>query len=474
VTKLKTDGTGLVYSTYLGGAGGAAAGDGGTAIAIDSLGFAYVTGVTSSSNFPTTAGVFQLTNGAAGLDGGTNAFVTKLKTDGTGLSYSTYLGGSDADQGNGIAVDSMDFAYVTGTATSTNFPITAGAFQTARGASATNNGFITKLNTGGTALVYSTYLGGSIGPLGESSSGDFSLGIAVDSSGFAYVAGSATSVNFPTTPDAFQKGSDSFEGGNGFVTELSKDGSALVYSTYLGGSFEDNCTAIAVASDNLYVTGAAASTNFPTTKGAFQTTKGGATQVSNAFVTEFSLGSPTPSVTATPTISATPTVSATPTPSVTATPTVSATPTISATPTATITATPTATATSTATATATPTATPTPVGMVSVSPSLLNFGTKTTVGKTSKAKTVTIKNTGAKKTGLPVNVEMESAAPSVFALKSQCKKTLPAGKSCKVSVTFKPVDDTTAESSTLMIFDNAAGSPQIVELSGMGKAAKKK
>jgi hypothetical protein len=112
--------------------------------------------------------------------------------------------------------------------------------------------------------------------------------------------------------------------------------------------------------------------------------------------------------------------------------------------------------------------------MVSINPSSLNFGNKTTVGKTSKAKDVTIKNNGNKKTGVAVNVEMETASPSVFALKSQCKKTLAPGKDCKVSVTFKPVDDTTAESGTLMIFDNATGSPQSVALSGMGKAPKKK
>ena len=112
--------------------------------------------------------------------------------------------------------------------------------------------------------------------------------------------------------------------------------------------------------------------------------------------------------------------------------------------------------------------------MVAVSPASLNFGNKTAVGKISKAKDVTIKNSGAKKTGLPVMVEMESVASSVFTVKSQCKKTLSPGKSCKVSVTFKPVDDTTAETGVLMIVDNATGSPQSVGLSGMGKAPKKK
>lgn len=147
------------------------------------------------------------------------------------------------------------------------------------------------------------------------------------------------------------------------------------------------------------------------------------------------------------------------------------------TPTATATATPTATstgATPTATASATPTATPTPVGMVTINPSSLDFGTTTTVGKTSKSKTVDIKNDGNKQTGPPVTIEMETASPSVFAVKSQCKKTLKPGKSCKVSVTFKPVDDTTAETGSLMIFDNATGSPQSVGLSGTGKAPKTK
>ncbi len=152
---------------------------------------------------------------------------------------------------------------------------------------------------------------------------------------------------------------------------------------------------------------------------------------------------------------------ATPTPTATATPT----------PTATSTA---ATPTPTATASATPTATPTPVGMVSIKPTSVNFGTKTAVGKTSKPKTVIVKNDGNKNGGLAVTIEMESASPSVFAVKSQCKKTLSPGKSCKVSVTFKPVDDTTAETGKLMIFDNASGSPQSVPLSGTGKAAKKK
>ena len=151
-----------------------------------------------------------------------------------------------------------------------------------------------------------------------------------------------------------------------------------------------------------------------------------------------------------------------------------ASPTPSPTATATATGVPTATPTATLTVTQTPTATPTPVGTLSISPSSLNFGNKTTVGKPSKAKHVTIKNNGHKKTGAPVTVTMESASPSVFTVKSQCDKTLAPGKKCKISVTFTPMDDTTAETGSLMILDNASGAPQSVELSGIGKAPKAK
>jgi hypothetical protein len=183
-------------------------------------------------------------------------------------------------------------------------------------------------------------------------------------------------------------------------------------------------------------------------------------------------GVPTPipggSVGLGPTPTATATGSATPTASSTG----SRTPT--ATATATRTATPTATATgATPTATQTPTATPTPISeKLTITPSSIAFGDKTTVGKTG-TKTVMIKNAGSKKTGLAVNVEMETASPPVFAVKSECKKTLAPGKSCKTSVTFKPTD-TTEQSGALKIYDNVAGAPQSVPLSGTGKAAKKK
>src|SRR5438552_3467713 len=232
----------LVDSTYLGGSGW----DYGYGIAVDAAGSAYVTGVTRSTDFPT-ASPLQATTGG-GVEG--DAFVTKLDPTGSALVYSTYLGGRGVDYGYGIAVDAAGSAYVTGQTTSTDFPTTIGAFQTTKGGS--YNAFVTKLNPTGSALVYSTYLGGSGGERG--------FGIAVDAAGNAYVTGTTGSTNFPTTPGAFQT-----TGGGVFVSKLDAAGSALLYSTYLGGSGDDRGYGIAVdAAGSAYVTGSADSTDFPT------------------------------------------------------------------------------------------------------------------------------------------------------------------------------------------------------------------
>src|SRR5437588_748149 len=180
------------------------------------------------------------------------------------LVYSTYLEGSVDDYGYGIAVDGSGNAYVTGYTVSTDFPTTAGAFQTtARG---NNDAFVAKINPSGSALVYSTYLGGN--------ANDYGYAIAVDGSGNAYVTGSTTSPDFPTTAGAFQ----TTPSGNNdaFVAKINPSGSALVYSTYLGGNANDYGYGIAVdGSGNAYVTGSTTSPDFPTTAGAFQTTPSG-------------------------------------------------------------------------------------------------------------------------------------------------------------------------------------------------------
>ncbi len=281
VTKLNSTGTALLYSTYLGGPNNGSNGDGGAGIAVDSSGNAYVAGYTASISFPTTSGAFQTTL-ATSLNGGLNAFVTKLNSTGTALLYSTYLGGSVTDSADGIALDSSGNAYVAGFTDSTNFPTTSGAFQTSNNGISSpccsGNAFVTKLNPTGTALLYSTYLGGT------SEYGDSAYGIALDSSGNAYVIGRAASTNFPITPNALQTTlATSVTGGdNAFVTELNSTGTALLYSTYLGGSTADEGYGIALdSSGSIYVIGITVSTDFPITSGAFQTTLGG--KKSNAF-----------------------------------------------------------------------------------------------------------------------------------------------------------------------------------------------
>src|SRR6267378_2030971 len=270
VTKINPVGSApLVYSTYLGGSGD----DYGLGIAVDAAGNAYVTGFTSSTNFPHSVAAFQTT-----LAGSFDAFVTKLNLAGSApLLYSTYLGGESDNRGYAVAVDGSGNAYVTGYTTSTKYPTTTGAFQSAFGGGI-NDAFVTRLNPSGSApLVYSTYLGGS----GD----DASYGIALDGSDDAYLTGYTASANFPTTAGVFQT---TFAGGrfDAFVTKLNPAGSApLVYSTYLGGTGDDAGQAIAVDGlFNAYVTGFTGSTNFPTTAGAFQTRLRGS--VFNAFVTK--------------------------------------------------------------------------------------------------------------------------------------------------------------------------------------------
>ncbi|MBI3734395.1 MAG: SBBP repeat-containing protein [Chloroflexi bacterium] len=190
------------------------------------------------------------------------------------LLYSTFLGGSSDDWGYGIAVDASGAAYVTGYTFSSNFPTTPGAFDTRYNGD--GDVFVSKLNASGTALVYSTVLGGIIG----SESG---LAIAVDASGAAYVTGYTRSSAFPTTPGAFDT---SYNGGpyDAFVTKLNASGSALLYSTFLGGSSDDYGYGIAVdVSGAAYVTGYTASSGFPTTPGAFDTSYNGGFDV---FVTK--------------------------------------------------------------------------------------------------------------------------------------------------------------------------------------------
>lgn len=277
----------LSFSTYLAGSATETAGG----IAVDSAGNAYVTGTTSSPDFPATRGAFQRVCGRVSepcdsTSYVSEAFVSKLSPTGS-LIYSTYLGGLGETQGIAISIDSSGDAYVTGTTTSQDFPVTLGALQTQckTYAGSCTSAFVTKLNPAGSALAYSTYLGGT----SAHNSPDQGLGIGVDSSGNAYVGGLAGSIDFPTTPGALQTGATSLTPGvnvgHGFASKLNPAGSALVYSTYLGGTGSDTVSAISVdASGNAYVAGRAGSLDFPTAN-AFQT---GAYSGSQAFVSKFS------------------------------------------------------------------------------------------------------------------------------------------------------------------------------------------
>ncbi len=240
-----------IYSTFLGGS----ANDRATAIAVDGSGYAYITGSTYSSAFPV-RNAFQATCG-----GGQDAFVAKIGPAGNSLIYSTYIGGSGGapgapETGNGIAVDLTGAAYVTGGASSSNFPISNPLQSFLKGS---EDAFILKLNPAGNALVYSTYLGGS--------GFDVANGIAIDGAGNAYVAGDTTSTDFPIA-NAVQ--SSSGGGYDAFVARLNSSGTSLDLSTYFGGAKSDSIYAIALdAGGKIYIAGQTLSSNFPAS-GAIQ------------------------------------------------------------------------------------------------------------------------------------------------------------------------------------------------------------
>jgi hypothetical protein len=193
------------------------------------------------------------------------------------LGYATYLGGSDADQALAIAADGSGDAYITGNAVSLNFPTTSGAYQTVNRDGSNGTAFVTKLNPAGTALVYSTYLGGTTYEQGT--------GIAVDADGDAYVLGTTASTDFPVSSNAFQKVSHAPDSTNAFITKLNPTGSALIYSTYLGGSDFDYSFGIAVdTSGHAYVTGYTGDKDFPVSPGAFQPKRNGHSNGENYFV----------------------------------------------------------------------------------------------------------------------------------------------------------------------------------------------
>lgn len=265
IRKISPDGSAFLYNADIGGSSD----DIGNGIAVDPSGSVYVGGYSNSPDFPL-VNAFQ--NGNAGDN---NAFVLRLDPTGAALIFSTYIGGSNEDYGNAIALDTQGNVYLTGGAGSTDFPTSAGAFQAQlRGGF---DCFVFKLDSLGNA-IFSTLIGGG--------SDDQAFGIGVDSQGNSYITGETASDSYPQLNPPFQHSRH----GNvdAFVTELSADGSSLVYSTFAGGGGADSGAGIAVdPAGNAYVVGTTSSSDFPTTNGAYQT--GYAGGASDIFVLGYSV-----------------------------------------------------------------------------------------------------------------------------------------------------------------------------------------
>jgi len=261
VAKVGAEGTNLLYSTYLGGNGD----DAGFGIALDGAGNVYLTGVTASPNFPIIGNVISSNlHGTPSLGlYPYDAFVVKLDATGSNLLYSTFIGGTQPDGGNAIAIDGAGQVYVTGVTGSADFPTngTTRAF-----AGATYDAFLLKLTTTSTNLIYSSYLGGA----GD----DYGFGVAVDSAGRAVVVGLTTSaLNFPIA-NAFQT---NFAGGpyDVFITKFSPDGATLLFSTYLGGDGDDRARRVALDNlGNICLAGFTSSLNFPTNNALYPANSG--------------------------------------------------------------------------------------------------------------------------------------------------------------------------------------------------------
>lgn len=272
VARFDRTGTNLIYLTYLGGS----ADDLVAAVTTDAAGNAFVAGFTDSPDFPTKHALYPAIGGVRSKKTRAypgDAFVAELDPSGSNLVFSTYLGGSDLDTANGIALDSAGNIYVAGMTYSTNFPILNPVVFQLIGSTnlvlnhlaGTNNAFVTKIGAGGSPLIYSTYLGGKTYDAGE--------GIAVDAAGSAWVAGLTLSTNFPTTATALSSNlnqnanrRNNILAYDAFVSKLSPDGTRLVYSTYLGSTNNDAAYRIACdTAGNAYVTGYSGSPKFPNT-----------------------------------------------------------------------------------------------------------------------------------------------------------------------------------------------------------------
>ena len=258
ISKLNSDLSNLLSSTYLGGASY----DYVDSITLDINGNLYLAGFSYSSDFPTTIGAYD-----ASLNGPKDVFISKLNSDLNSLIYSTYLGGSSYDEPSKIALDASGSVYLVGETYSSDFPTTTGAYDTSYNGGR-QDAFISKLSADLSSLFFSTYLGGT----GNDAP---SYSMALDTNGNVYVASLTSSSDFPTTTGAYDT---SYNGGgsDAFISKLSKDLSSLLSSTYLGGSSGDGSYSVVLdTSGNVYVTGHTLSSDFPTNTGIYDTSHNG-------------------------------------------------------------------------------------------------------------------------------------------------------------------------------------------------------
>ncbi len=267
VTKMNSSGTGLLYSTFI---GGSSSSETGYSIKVDSVGNAYITGYSedSTTDYPTTTGVFDTTH-----NGKCDAFITKLNSTGSNLLFSTFLGGSEDDIALDIELNTDGNIFITGYTVSSNFPATSGAYDTTFGGNNYNDGWITKLSQNGTSLVYSTFIGGS--------NEDVCRALVIDSNGDAYLTGNTKSTDFPVTSGALDTSHNNND--DVFIVKVGKTGASLVFSTYIGGSASDIGMDIDIDGNGYcYFTGYSeysfnATTDYPTTSGAYDTSHNGYT-----------------------------------------------------------------------------------------------------------------------------------------------------------------------------------------------------
>ncbi len=280
MTKLNATGSALVYSTLLGGEDNELPSD----IRVDAAGNALVGGSTRSTGFPTTPGAFDTTQNGGAFDERFDLFVTKFNAAGSGLVFSTFVGGSKSDFGGGFTTDAAGNAYMVGSTLSPDFPTTAGAFDRVFDG---GDGFALKLNASGSTLSYSTFLGAA-----------FASAVAVDAGGNAWLAGGSGPGGL-TTADAFDP---FFNGGGGdaYLAKLNATGSAIVFASFLGGSESEGASDLALnpAETSVYLTGSTMSPDFPTTPGAFDRTWAGDPLIfwADAWVAKVDIGTTAPPV----------------------------------------------------------------------------------------------------------------------------------------------------------------------------------